>query len=292
MEMYKQISHNKWLSTFLIFIVFGIIIGMGFIISVIFDSILILILAVIISIIYTYIGYSFSKSIVLKSTGAKLADPVKDAYIVNTVEGLALASGIPKPEVYIIEDPNPNAFATGKNPKDSVIALTRGLIEIMDREELEGVIAHEMAHIKNYDIRFMTLTAVLVGMIAIIAQITTKMFIFGGLRGNNRQGSGNMIVIVIGILFMILAPIVATMVQLAISRKREYLADASGALMTRYPEGLASALEKLKNHDTKIKTASSATAPLFIATPIKSSIISFFSTHPPLDDRIKKLRGM
>ncbi|MCC7552232.1 M48 family metallopeptidase [Candidatus Micrarchaeota archaeon] len=292
MEIYKQISHNQWLSTFLIFIVFGIIIALGYIISVIFDSLFILIIAVVVSIIYTIIGYSFSKSIVLKSTGAKLADPVKDAYIVNTVEGLSLSVGIPTPEVYIIEDPNPNAFATGKDPKNSAIAVTRGLLNIMDRQELEGVLAHEMAHIKNYDIRFMTLTAVLVGMIAIIAQITTRMFIFGGLRGNNRQGSSNMIVIVIGLLFMILAPIFATLVQLAISRKREYLADASGALMTRYPEGLASALEKLKNHDTKIKTASSATAPLFIATPIKSQITSLFSTHPPLEERIKKLRGM
>ncbi len=291
MEVYKQISHNKWLSTFLIFIVFGIIIALGFILSFIFDSILILIIAVFISIIYTYLGYSKSKTIILKSTGAKKADPKKDIYLINTVEGLALAAGIPKPEVYIIEDKNPNAFATGKDPKDSAIAVTRGLIDLMNREELEGVIAHEMSHIKNYDIRFMTLTAVLVGLIAIIAQITTRMFIFGGLRGSNR-GNGNMIVIVIGIVFMILAPIFAIIVQLAISRKREYLADASAALLTRYPKGLADALTKLKNSDTRVKTASNSTAPLFIATPIKSHITSLFSTHPPLDSRIKNLREM
>lgn len=291
MEMYKQISHNQWLSTFLIFIVFGIIVAIGFIVSFIFDNPFILILAVIISVIYTYIGYSMSKTIVLKSTGAVKADPQKDAYLINTVEGLSLASGIPVPEVYIIEDPNPNAFATGKDPKNSAIAVTRGLLNMMNRQELEGVLAHEMAHIKNYDIRFMTLTAVLVGMIAIIAQITTRMFIFGGLSGGNKKG-GSMIFIVIGLIFMILAPIFATMVQLAISRKREYLADATGAQLTRYPKGLADALEKLKNSDTKIKTASSATAPLFIATPIKSQITSLFSTHPPLEKRINNLRKM
>jgi len=289
MEMYKQISHNKWLSTFLIFIVFGILVGLGFILSFVFNDPSVLIIIVFFSVIYVFISYRFSKNIVLASTGAKKADPIKDAYLVNTVEGLALAAGIPKPEVYIIEDQNPNAFATGKDPKSSAIAVTRGLLNIMNREELEGVISHELAHIKNYDIRFMTLTAVLVGLIAIIAQFSTRMLIFGG--SGDRKG-GHPIVLIIGILFMILAPIFATLVQLAISRKREYLADATGAQLSRYPDGLANALEKLKKHDTKIKTASSATAPLFIAEPIKKGFANLISTHPPLDDRIKKLRSM
>ncbi|RLE37832.1 zinc metalloprotease HtpX [Candidatus Woesearchaeota archaeon] len=290
--MYKQISSNKRNSYLLLFFVFAIIVALGIAVSFVMGSFIGLIIAIFIGIIYSLIGYSKGKDIVLKVSGAHKADPVKDAYLINTIEGLALAAGVPTPEAYIIEDPNPNAFATGKDPKDSAIAVTRGLIHLMNRAELEGVIAHEMSHIKNYDIKFMTLTAVLVGMIAIIAHFALRMMFFGGIGGRGRGKGGNPILLIIGVIFIVLAPIFATLVQLAISRKREYLADASGALLTRYPPGLANALEKLKNHDTKVKTATSATAPLFIAEPMKKGFTSLLATHPPIEKRIEKLRKM
>ena len=288
MEIYKQIGSNKRDSYLLLFLVFAIIIALGIAVSFVMGSFIGLIIAVFIGIIYSLIGYTKGKDIVLKVSGAHKADPKKDIYLINTIEGLALAAGVPTPEAYVIEDPNPNAFATGKDPKDSAIAVTRGLLNIMNREELEGVIAHEMSHIKNFDIKFMTLTAVLVGMISIIAHFAMRMLFFGG---GDRKGGG-LILLVIGIIFIVLAPIFATLVQLAISRKREYMADASGALLTRYPPGLANALEKLKKHDTKVKTATSATAPLFIAEPMKKGFTYLFATHPPIDDRIKRLRTM
>ena len=254
--------------------------------------------AILISILYAAGGYFFGDQMVLALHGARPADEIKDAYICNTVEGLALAAQIPKPKVYIIEDPSPNAFATGRDPQHASIAVTSGLLQIMNRAELEGVLGHEMSHIRNFDSRFMTLTIVLVGLVAILANMIGRGMWFGG-GSRDRDRGGNGLLMIIGILMIILAPLLATLVQLAISRSRERLADASAAQLTRNPEGLANALEKLKG-TPPLRTASDTTAGLFISDPVHGgdkkgmgqAVMGLFSTHPPLDERIKALREM
>ncbi|VVC02360.1 Protease HtpX [uncultured archaeon] len=255
-------------------------------------------IAIIFSLIYAAGGYFFGDKLVLAMHGARAADETKDAYLCNTIEGLALAAQIPKPKAYIIEDASPNAFATGRDPQHASIAVTSGLLAIMNRAELEGVLGHEMSHIKNFDSRFMTLTIVLVGLVAIIANMIGRGMWFGG--GNrDRDRGGNGLLMIIGLLMVILAPILAQLVQLAISRSRERLADASAAQLTRNPEGLANALEKLKG-TPPLHSASPTTAGLFISDPVHGGdkkgiaqhVMGLFSTHPPLDERIKALRAM
>ncbi|MFH1306098.1 MAG: M48 family metallopeptidase [Candidatus Micrarchaeota archaeon] len=253
-------------------------------------------LAIIFSIVYSIGGYYHGDKVVLSVSGAKPADEKEHIYLHNVAEGLALAAGIPKPKLYVIQDASPNAFATGRDPKHASIAVTTGLIQKMNRAELEGVIAHEMSHIRNFDIRFMTTVVVLVGLISILANMMGRMFWFGRGR-SDRKGGG--ILMVIGIILVIFGPLLAQLVKLAISRKREYLADASAAQLTRNPDGLASALEKLKTAPA-MKNANEATAPLFISSPdggqrkksFIDSVSHVFSTHPPLDERIKTLRAM
>jgi len=288
-SFYNEISKNKIESYSLMLIVFFIILGMGYLLSYFFDSIIIAVIAGVFAIIYTLIGYYWSDKIVLKISGAIEADEKKDAHLINVVEGLAIAAGLPKPKVYIINDKAPNAFATGRDPPHSSIAVTSGLLEIMNREELEGVISHELSHIKNYDIKFMTLVAVMVGMISIIANISLRSFLWGG--SGDRENK-NPYLLIIGIAFIVLSPIFANLVRLAVSRKREFLADATGAMLSRYPEGLASALEKLEHVDTNVKTATDATAHLFIAAPVKKRFLTLFATHPPLEERVRRLREM
>jgi heat shock protein HtpX len=204
------------------------------------------------------------------------------------VENLAITDGLPMPRVYIMNDPAPNAFATGRNPKSSIVCVTSGLLDIMNDQELQGVIAHEMSHIKNYDIRVMLVAFALTAVISLLADIMIRVAWFSDNRDNNNQAF-----LILGIVAAILAPIVATMIQLAVSRQREYLADASGALATRYPEGLASALEKIKKTGSATKRQNTATAHLFFANPLKGhGITNLFSTHPPIDDRIARLRTM
>ncbi len=256
--------------------------------------------AIVISIAYSIGGYYLGDKIVLAVHGARPADAIKDAYLYNTVQGLALAAGIPEPKMYVIEDPSPNAFATGRDPKHASIAVTSGLLNTMNRAELEGVLAHEMSHVRNLDSRFMTITIVLVGLVAIMANMIGRMFWFGGGHSDrNERGGGNMLLVVIGLLLVIFGPILAQLVRLAISRSRESLADASAAQLTRNPDGLADALEKLKG-TPPLKSASDATASLFISDPVhggdKKGVVQrmagWFSTHPPLDERIKALRAM
>ncbi|MCD6279641.1 M48 family metallopeptidase [Candidatus Micrarchaeota archaeon] len=287
-SFYDEISRNKRDSYLLMLTVFLILIGIAYIVSSIFESTFLLILMTFISIVYILTGYYYSDRIVLAVSGAREADPKRYIYLHNVVEGLSIAAGIPKPKVYIINDDAPNAFATGRDPEHSAVVVTTGLLKIMNREELEGVISHEISHIKNYDIKFMTLIAVLVGLVSMIANISTRMLLFG--RGNRRNG--NIILMIIGLIFIILSPIFANLIRLAVSRRREFLADATGAKITRYPDGLANALEKLKTHNTHVKTATDATAHLFIASPLKKKISNLFSTHPPLDERIRRLRAM
>ena len=248
---------------------------------------IILIFGIIISISYILIGYYNSDKIALLSVGAKPANEREYRQLHNSVEALCLAAGLPKPKIYIMPGNQINAFASGRNPQKSVLCFTQACVDKLSKQELEGVIGHELSHIANYDIRFMTLTAVLVGMIAIISEIFLRSLWFSGNNRDNKKGGA--IIMIIGILLAILAPIAVYFVQLAISRKREYTADASSVQFTRSPTGLISALKKIGNDSNQLKV-SSAIAPLFIAEPKKQS--DFFSTHPALQKRISILEKM
>ena len=238
-------------------------------------------------------SFYYSDKLVLATTGARPIKKEDYPGYFRVVENLAIASGLPMPRVYIIDDPSPNAFATGRDPKHAVVASSTGLLNMMNDAELEGVIAHELSHIKNYDIRLMGILAVLVGFVAILSDL----FIRASFFSDSDDNRGNAIFLIIALVLAILSPIAATLIQLSVSRKREYLADASGSLLTRYPEGLASALEKLKNDHTPPRKASNATAHLFIENPfdnkkVKNFFTGIFNTHPPLEERIKILRSM
>ncbi len=238
--------------------------------------------------VYTLIQYFAADKIALAVNGAKQIEKKDNPLLYNTVENLAITNGMPMPKVYIMDDPAPNAFATGRDPEHAVVAATTGLLQIMDKPELEGVIAHELGHVKNYDIRVMMVVFGLVSAIGLLADIFMRMIWF-----RDRRDNQNSIVLLIGIVAAVIAPIVAVIVQLAVSRQREYLADATGAMTTRHPEGLASALEKLKTVSTATKRQNSSTAHLFFANPLKKGGLSgLFSTHPPLEDRIARLRDM
>ncbi|MFN3910243.1 MAG: M48 family metallopeptidase [Candidatus Anstonellaceae archaeon] len=282
-------NKNKIYSYLFAFFVFLILASLFFGIIYIFNlpPLLVIILSLF-SIIYPLFIYLYSYKIILFFTGAKPADPIKDVYLINTGEGLALAAGFKKPpKFYILEDPAPNAFATGPDPDHAVIAVTRGLLNLTNRQELEGVLAHEMSHIKNYDTRFMTFVVVMIGMISFLAG-------FFRYSSNSRRSkeSGNITIFLI--LLSILAPLISRLIALAISRKREFLADASAVQLTRNPEGLASALEKIKNSPQSSIDYGPASA-LFISDPktdFLESVSNLFSTHPPINERIKILRSM
>lgn len=244
-------------------------------------------------------SYYWSDKIVLVTSGAHEVKEKDNPQLYHIVENLALGDGLPMPRVYMIDDPSPNAFATGRDPKHAVVCVTSGIMQILNKAELEGVIAHELSHVKNFDTRLMGIVVVLVGFVAILADFFMRSLWFGGMRNrdDNEGNNGQAIFMVIGIIFAILSPIIATLIQLAISRKREFLADASGALLTRYPDGLASALEKLAKNPVPLRTASNATAHLFIVNPFKGKdgrawFSSLFDTHPPIEERIKILRSM
>lgn len=297
-SFYEQISKNKRNSILLIIFVFFVLILLIYIISQIYDpglTFFFMTFGLIIILVHTIISYQYGDKIVLASVNAKPADERKNAYLVNTVEGLAIAAGIPTPKVYIVESDEMNAFATGKDPQHSSLAVTTALLKNLNRVELEGVIGHEMSHIRNYDIRFATLVAVLVGLIAIISEMFLRSWRFGGIgrRDSRERGGGYVLILVlVGFLLAILAPIVTRFVQAAISRRREFLADASGAQLTRYPDGLANALEKIKKVNEGKMLASEAVSHLFFVDPLKSPLDSLFATHPPIDERIKILRAM
>lgn len=254
----------------------------------------------IISGLMSFISYYYSDKIVLSMSGAQKVDKKSHKEIYGIVENLSIASGLPMPGVYIINDPAPNAFATGRDPKHAAVAATTGIIEKLSRSELEGVIGHELSHVKNYDTRLMGVVSILAGSIAILADFFLRSLFWGGNRDDDRNSSGNAIFLVVGLIAAILAPIAATLIQLAISRRREFLADADGALLTRYPEGLARALEKIAADRNVLKSASNATAHLYFENPFKtdsghktkSFLAGLFSTHPPIEERIKILRSM
>jgi heat shock protein HtpX len=293
--MYNQIDSNKR-KTWALIIVFVILIStlgyfLGFVIE---GGQGIFIIAIIISIVMSLFGYFSGDKVALATAGAKEIQETDNPYVYRMVENLCITSGMPAPKVHIIDDNAINAFATGRDPKHASIAVTTGAINKLENEELEGVIAHELSHIKNYDIRLMTVVIILVGIIALVSDIFLRMTLFGGGRKSDSKG-GNGIMLVIGIVLIILSPIIAQLIKFAVSRKREYLADASGSLLTRYPEGLANALEKIKNDSTVLKRANNATAHLYISSPFRGTkkfLANSFSTHPPIEDRINKLRGM
>jgi len=244
--------------------------------------------------IYTWSSYQYGDRVVLSSAGAVPAEGPQYIYLNDTVEGLSIAAGIPKPKVYVVPSDEINAFATGKNPENASVAVTTGLMRTLDRQELEGVVAHEISHIRNRDIQFMTLVAVLVGLVGILSHMILRSYWYGGRRGRRDRDRGNigLIIVAVGFVLAIFAPIVTRLVQLAVSRRREYMADASGAELTRYPDGLADALEKISKHNRGDMKVSEAVSHLFIADPNRSALDALYATHPPIEERIKRLREM
>lgn len=293
LSLFDEIAKNKRKSILLMLLVALVLGALVYLISFLFApefALVILLFAGIFIIVDALVSYNYGDKIVLKSVGAYPADPVKHVYLINTVEGLAIAAGNPAPKCYVIPSRELNAFACGKDPEHASIAVTEGLLKVMNRQELEGVIAHEMSHIRNYDIRFATLVSVLVGMAAIISYMFLRATIFTGGGRRGRDGGG--LIILVAIILAIIAPIVVRLVQLAVSRKREFLADASGAQLTRYPEGLASALEKIMKYNRGEIQVSEAISHMFISDPTHSALDAVFSTHPPIEERIRRLRAM
>lgn len=292
--MYNQITSNKRKTVALIGIFLILIIGLGWFVGVAQGyGYEIFVGATLFSIVSALTSYYAGDKMALWSSGAEPLVKEQNPYVYRLVENLCMASGMPAPKIYIIPSAALNAFATGRDPAHASIALTTGIIEALENEELEGVIAHELSHVKNYDIRVMTIVVVLVGIIALLSDFFFRFRLFGGRRDDRGGGQAGAILMIVGITLLILSPIAAELIKLAISRRREYLADASGALLTRYPEGLARALEKINASNKPLEHASAATAHLFISNPFKKGSVSgLLSTHPPIQERIKRLRGM
>jgi heat shock protein HtpX len=290
-SFFDRIAANKRNSLILIFVLSAVFLMAVWAFSYLFDiGILGPIIGFIAIVFYAITMYYAGDKVILAISQAKKVEKKDYPFLFNVVEGLAIASHIPMPKLYVINDPSPNAFATGRDPKHASVAVTTGLLDLMKREELEGVVAHEISHIANYDIRFMMIAVVFVGAIGLLSQFAFR-GMWLGFGHRDRKGGGGALAI-IAIIFMILAPISAYLVRMAISRQREYLADANAAKLTRYPEGLASALEKISHSNIPIKNASDTTASLFIADPFHKKLTSFLSTHPDPNDRIKRLRAM
>lgn len=292
--IYTQQDSNIRKTWFLMGTFLAVVIAIGYAVSWYMNSPGILYIAIIFALLMNIGSYWFSDKIVLSMTNAKPIEKAQAPELYNIVENLSITAGLPMPKIYIVDDPAPNAFATGRDPEHAVVAATTGLLHMLDRNELEGVMAHELSHVGNRDMLVMTVAVVLAGFVAILADILSRSLMFGGDRDRHPA------FLIVGIVGIILAPIAAKMIQLAISRKREYLADASGALLTRYPEGLASALEKISGANVPMQRPSHATAHLFISDPfgtdgkktIGQRISALFATHPPAADRIRILREM
>ena len=292
--LYTHKDSNIRKTWLLMTVFFLVVIGIGYAVSWYYGDPFVLIVAVVIAVVMNITSYWFSDKLVVSMTGARPVAREEYRELWNVVENLSITAGLPMPKIYIINDSAPNAFATGRDPKHAVVAVTTGLLQIMNRSELEGVLAHELSHIGNRDMLVSTVAVVLVGFVAIISDIFLRMGMHGGRDRDSKVGG---VLLIVAIVAAILAPVAAQLIHFAISRKREYLADASGALLTRYPEGLASALGKLGSYNRPMQRANHATAHLFIANPfgsehgIASWITNLFSTHPPIGERIKALVG-
>ena len=300
MNIYDQISNNKRNSILLVFLFLVIIFSLGWVLGYIFATTTLgLIIAFSISFFMVLLGYYSGDKLILSMSQAKEVKKKDDPYLVNTIEGLAIAAGIPTPKIYMIKEDSMNAFATGRDPKHASITVTSGLRKNLNREEIEGVVAHEMSHIKNYDIRLMMLVVILVGIIALLSDFMLRSFWWGPRTNrDNSRGSGGLllVMVLIGFILAILAPIIAQLIKFSVSRQREYLADSSGAFLTKNPRGLANALRKIKgDKDVQVDSANKATAHLWIENPLRNiggKINNLFSTHPPIQDRIKRLESM
>lgn len=299
------IAHNRRVSILLMFLMTSFLVLVGAVLGVLWtgDWMVGAAFALAVSAIMLLFSYFAGASAILSMSGARKIEKRDHPQLFNVVEEMSVAAGVPMPEVYIIDDPAPNAFATGRDPKHAAVAITTGLMEKLNRDELQGVMAHEMSHVRNFDIRFAMLMAVMVGSIVLMCDFSMRMAFFGGMgrgrrrssRGGHGKGGGHVIIIVVAILLAILAPLFAKIIQLAVSRKREYLADASAVELTRYPEGLANALAKLAGDREHLAGANRATQHLYIVNPVKSlgpGKKSLFSTHPPIADRIARLRSL
>lgn len=291
--LYTQQSKNVTKTWLLMTVFFAVVILFGWFFSFYYGNPNILYIFVIFSIVMNFVSYWFSDKIVLKLAGAKEAKREEYFDLYTSVENLSITAGLPMPKVYVVQDVAPNAFATGRDKNHAVVCATTGLLAILDKNELEGVLAHELSHIGNRDMLLSTVVVVLVGFVTILADVFRRSLFFGGGRDNDNKAGG--IFVIIGIILSILAPIFAILIQLAISRKREFLADASGALLTRYPNGLANALRKISQYSKPMVHQSSAIAHLYIADPKRSKIgkkvAGLFATHPPIEERIKALIG-
>lgn len=292
--LYTQQSSNVTKTWFLMSFFFVMVIAIGWGVSWYLDNAIILYFAVALALITNVYSYWNSDKLVIRLTHAKEADPMRYQELHRTLENLSITAGLPKPRLYIVTDEAPNAFATGRDPEHGVVAVTTGLLAILNKTELEGVLAHELSHIGNRDILVSTVAVVLAGFIAILSDFFIRILFFGG---GNRDKNVHPVIYIIGLVAIVVAPIAATLVQLAVSRKREFLADASGSLITRYPDGLASALIKISQYGKEMQHASHATAHLFIANPfankkgLAASLNRLFTTHPPVEERVSALMG-
>ncbi|PJE50915.1 MAG: zinc metalloprotease HtpX [Candidatus Yanofskybacteria bacterium CG10_big_fil_rev_8_21_14_0_10_36_16] len=295
-NLYTHQSENVRKTWLLITVFLVLIIGLGWAIGIFMETRAILYIAIFIAITMNIVAYWKSDKIALAMSGAKEVKREENLYLYRMIENLCITAGLPLPGVYIIDSPQINAFATGRDPNHSAVAVTKGAIEKLENEELEGVLAHELSHIGNKDILVSTVAVVLAGVIAIVADIFFRISFFGGFGDrDDRQGGG--LALAIGLVVIIFAPLAASLIRLSISRKREYLADASGALLTRFPDGLANALQKIAHDQQPMRRAHSGTAHLFISNPFKGKqsknwLVHLFSTHPPIEDRIRILKGM
>jgi heat shock protein HtpX len=300
-SFHDEISGNRRSSILLVAILTLIVVALVTSMAYMYDPgalIFVIPISVFFMLTYSYSSYMYGDRVVLSATGARPADEREHLYLRDTVEGVSLAAGIPPPKVYVIPSDEINAFATGRDSEHASVAVTTGLMKVLDRQELEGVIAHEVSHVRNRDVSFMTLVAVLVGLTAILSHIILRTYRFRAITGDRRRGSRerksglDVAILAVGVIFAIFAPLLTRMVQFAFSRRREYLADASGAELTRYPDGLADALEKIKEHNRGEMDISEAVSHIFLVDPNKSALDSLYATHPPLDERIKRLRAM
>ena len=296
-SLYTHQESNARKTYLLIGFFISFIIILGWLFSYLLGSYIILLLAVIFSIVMSFGSYWFSDKIVLSLTRAAPIEKNDNPELYRLVENLCITAGLPLPKIYVLLESQPNAFATGRDAEHAVVAVTQGLVEKLDRTELEGVIAHELSHIGNKDMLLQTIVVVMGGIVALVSHWFLRISLYGGLGSRRDKGKAGLILVALGIIAAVLAPLAATLIRLAISRKREFLADASGALLTRYPEGLARALEKISADSSPMKIANGSTAHLFISSPFKGDeskkwFNSLFQTHPPTEERVKALRGM